>query len=72
MPQGDVVIVATSSQGKKNILRLKCTLAWPLYPTSPLGARMTTSRFLQSVTSHITAVVAVGAVSLVLAWHYVF
>jgi hypothetical protein len=33
---------------------------------------MTISRFLQSVTSHITAVVAVGAVSLVLAWHYVF
>jgi hypothetical protein len=33
---------------------------------------MTTSGFLQSITSHISAVVAVSAVSLVLAWHYVF
>jgi hypothetical protein len=33
---------------------------------------MTTSTFLQSVTRHITAVVAVGAVSLVFVWHYVF
>jgi hypothetical protein len=36
------------------------------------GLLMTNSRFLQSITSHITAVVAVGTASLVLAWHYVF
>ena len=36
------------------------------------GVVMTISRFLQSITSHISVVVAVSAVSLVLVWHYVF